>query len=68
MINYKDFGRISGPSPQQFSAFRASAHIVELNAWIEAEKVRVISVETLSSTNREPRTEGLRVWYEEPAK
>ena len=68
MINFKDFGRVSGASVQQFSAFRASAHLVEINAWIEAEKVRVISVETLSSTNRECRTEGLRVWYEEPAK
>lgn len=68
MINYKDFGRVSGPTVQQFSAFRASGHLAEINAWVEAEKVRVISVETLSSTNREPRTEGIRVWYEEAAK
>lgn len=68
MLNFKDFGRVFGPSPQQFSSFRASSHLGEVNAWIEAEKVRVISVETLSSTNREPRTEGIRVWYEEPAK
>jgi hypothetical protein len=68
MINFKDFGRVSGPSVQQFSSFRASAHLAEINAWIETEKVRVISVETLSSTNREPRTECVRVWYEELAK